>query len=949
MSAPFPPLPECPSFPEFYWALHGREPFPWQSRLAERVSTDGWPCEIGVPTGLGKTSAIDIAVWSLAEQADREPSLRTVPTRVWYVVDRRLLVDAASDHASDLAEQLVKAGPSTGSVLGRIAARLSALRVGGVASESPLHVGRLRGGIAGSRVRDPAQPAVLCSTVAMFGSRLLFRGFGVSARLAPIDAAHAGIDSLVLLDEAHLAPALVRLMDQLELCDANHFGVYRLQGRFVRGAGPGRLLEGPRARPTLVSLTATGSQRPDRFDLDQLDLANPVVARRLAASKPTRLVEARAAADIPKSLAAETASELARIRRHAAAVVFTNSPRTAREISEALPERLAAVGITGAEVLVLTGQMREPDAAALRHRLLDPDDGVPSGAPRSRRHALVVVATQTLEVGADLDFDICVSETAGVRAVVQRFGRLNRLGDITDASGILVHAPGLPSALYGDEPDRLWERLQANQGLSGTALDFGPARIGELVGTPDDGSERFPELLGHHLWEFAKTTTRPESAAPPELFFSGFSDPDLTVSVSWRFSGCIAGQSLDPPLADAESVGVGIGEITAMESEFAEKLKSNPQLWWRVNHTSGELETVEVSQIRVGDQLVLNSTLGCYSPLRGFDPDITEPVRDLSPLVRQRFALDPALLVHLSGSDLDPGLAEAIGSILEPTGDDLLNWSADPARDRSVCELALKWLASLKPEWCDRYRRSDGTPLWRWSGGLLVERVGGARAPVVEVRESGVERTVAIDALDSLSNLPDAELGAHLDSVGELAGRLARSVGLPKRCADAVELAGRFHDLGKADPRFQARLRNFDGSRFMAKSGIPSREWAAADRVAGWPVGGSHELLGVQMLDAAIAAGLKIPDEDLVRHLVISHHGAGRPIVKPIERVAELRTEFCYGGTTFVALTDPSRVDWEQPERFRLLNERFGYWGLALMEALVRQADHRVSKLTEVL
>ena len=87
-----------PSFDEFYRAVNfdpasgvGRDPFPWQSRLATLVEASGWPSEIGVPTGLGKTSAIDIAVWSLAAQADRDPAKRTVPTRVFYVVDRRLL------------------------------------------------------------------------------------------------------------------------------------------------------------------------------------------------------------------------------------------------------------------------------------------------------------------------------------------------------------------------------------------------------------------------------------------------------------------------------------------------------------------------------------------------------------------------------------------------------------------------------------------------------------------------------------------------------------------------------------------------------------------------------------------------------------------------------------------------------------------------------------------
>ena len=36
-------------------------------------------------------------------------------------------------------------------------------------------------------------------------------------------------------------------------------------------------------------------------------------------------------------------------------------------------------------------------------------------------------------------------------------------------------------------------------------------------------------------------------------------------------------------------------------------------------------------------------------------------------------------------------------------------------------------------------------------------------------------------------------------------------------------------------------------------------------------------------------------------------------------------------------------VDWEQPGRFRRLQEQLGPWGLALLEAIVIRADHAVS------
>ena len=150
-----------PTFADFYRAIHGRDPFSWQARLARRVAeTNEWPEEVGVPTGLGKTACLDIAVWWLASQADQTPSLRTAPTRIWWVVNRRLLVDSTHDQAERLACILAEPDASELSghnreVVATVAQRLRSLSADPAAP--PLDVIRLRGGVASRTPADPSQ------------------------------------------------------------------------------------------------------------------------------------------------------------------------------------------------------------------------------------------------------------------------------------------------------------------------------------------------------------------------------------------------------------------------------------------------------------------------------------------------------------------------------------------------------------------------------------------------------------------------------------------------------------------------------------------------------------------------------------------------------------------------------------------------------------------------
>jgi CRISPR-associated endonuclease/helicase Cas3 len=102
-----------PAFSTFFHAFWGYGPFPWQRMLAEQLAEGEWPKALELPTAAGKTACIDIAIYALAAQADKPVWERTAPRRVWFVVDRRIVVDEAFERAREIAEKLreAKDGP----------------------------------------------------------------------------------------------------------------------------------------------------------------------------------------------------------------------------------------------------------------------------------------------------------------------------------------------------------------------------------------------------------------------------------------------------------------------------------------------------------------------------------------------------------------------------------------------------------------------------------------------------------------------------------------------------------------------------------------------------------------------------------------------------------------------------------------------------------------------
>ena len=910
-----------PTFPEFYRAINGRDPFPWQARLAEQVATtERWPEEIGVPTGLGKTACLEIAVWWLASQADRTPGERIAPTRIWWVVNRRLLVDSTASQAKKIADLLSGCGSKDSvnpnrDALAKVADRLRSLSAD--LDAPPLEVISLRGGIASGRPTDPSCPTVILCTLPMYGSRLLFRGYG--SNLRAVDAAMAGTDSLVLLDEAHLAPHLKSLMRALVDCmsEARSF------------------LNDRRSTATMVALTATGD--PDnerRFDLDDEDEGNAVILQRLDATKPLELLELRdeKSGDIARHLADATIDLMRQASAPASFLVFANTPKTAREAFNRL-QKDTAKKRPAPGLLLLTGLTREREANSIRTQILDPVHGM--AATRSeaiRQRHLIAVATQTLEVGADIDAEYLVTEACGVRALTQRLGRLNRFGRHGHACAVYVHLPPPKRRtgkdkerdfwpVYGEEPTAVLKQLKDAGGETGETVNLSPRRVAEVLGPPGEDSGRAPEVLPGILWEWTKTTTPPEGEAPVEPYFSGIASPQYTVSVIWRAHVPVALERLWPRATDREAIDISIREFRdALGDETIHRLAGD----------SVTVEEVSGTSLRPGDRVVLPTDRGLLDRF-GWDASATDPVMDIS-LSRQGLPLDSMAIKRLCGIDLASLIKRALGVDADEID--------EAERSQAVGEILEAVRGVETPQ---GWNATD----WNEFTDSLEPQVVEARKEVPRLKVSKPAREAPVGELDEMSLGALATLDGHGQAVGARARAVAERVGVSSSWCEVVALAGSLHDIGKADRRFQRWLDpEGKGSEPMAKSNTPRHRWETMRAAAGWPRGGRHEDLSARLVRAWLN---EQPDwgtpreRDLLIHLVISHHGKGRPLVLPVKDGTRETVRGVVSGIPVEATADLADVDWGQPARFRQLNDHFGPWGLALLEAIVIRSDHAVS------
>ena len=962
-----------------------RPPLKWQARLYERFvhgGTGAVPKVCRLPTGLGKTSVIPIWLIALAGGA-------ALPRRLVYIVNRRTVVDQATEDAKRLLARLYRSGQhdrlawATEEAINRLGLEsepslhadhapatrylrtaLDALCTGDPAKSGdtvPLAISTLRGELAdnGEWKKNPARPAIIIGTIDMIGSKLLFSGYGDGRSGRAHHAGLIGQDALVVHDEAHLSPAfdvLLRIVaaEQAQCGEARPIRVISLSATTRTGSNGG-----------MDAASLLGIEDEDRLE--------PVVSRRLRARKWLTIVDAVR----DKSVAKIAEHALALGEAPARVLVYVRSPETAAKVTEAIKKELGESGPS--RVATLTGTIRGKERDELARS--EVFRAFKAGSDRSElpSDSLYLVSTSAGEVGVDLDADHMVCDLTTLDSMAQRFGRVNRLGGDDRSARIVVMWDEIPDkdplAVERRKTAEILKDLPVIRGSheSVPEYDASPEALSALLATPEAQTAFAPmpkilpamDILFDH-WSL--TSIAGEMPGRPEVgpYLHGVAEwePPET-HVAWRadIAHLAAAGGKDRhgkeqpcsrddleqvfnafPLRSTEQLRDRTDRVQAELLEIAERLNVKTQ-HRKASPPMDNADSEESNKASSEDEVEGEVTEGKDRPIapnplvvlmRGgsFEwvrlDDIARTDKDDAKRAQRRLAFATVVLpVEVGG--LKGGMLD--GAATPPLDAKTLDAAEGPvggALDRRRVlvtgedDSGSPLLASARAEPQNRF-------IARHTVKLAGVHDDGSDSTFIEYRVAkGLDRESGLRVM----------LRAHHDAVAVAAERMAKALGRDDAVVKAVSLAGRLHDMGKDRHVWQRYANNWDAATGMLRDGEPI---AKSDRYGHWKqlAGYRHEFGSLH--DAASNDALKTieqasPDmRDLVLHLIAAHHGWGRPHFEP--------RHFDPGDLDKPRPTnDNERLAVETMQRFARLQQRYGRWGLAWLESILRCADAEASE-----
>ncbi|MDP9433709.1 MAG: type I-U CRISPR-associated helicase/endonuclease Cas3 [Actinomycetota bacterium] len=900
-------------FAAFFAAVRpGQVPFAWQERLLDDLLANAsWPDRIAAPTGTGKTAVVDVHVFACALMG--WGAARRLPRRLSVVVDRRVVVDSHHEHAMRVAEEL--AGATSG-VLEAVAEGLRRLRPAPDEAVPPVITARLRGGAPPPRgwLDQPESCQVLVATPDMWGSRLLLAGYGSSPRAWPREAGLLAYDGVLVVDEAHLSQQLLltaRRVGALLTACARPLPV------------PGLQVVEATATPGAPDACRSVGVEPSDLDGD------PTLADRLTRSKPVTLLPtawplpgqgpARARA------VAQLVAALADLRRDAQGTVGCVLNRVATAVDVA-----AALRGKGLRVQLLVGRLRPADVVRLHAAypgLLTVEGNC---------EVDVLVATQTVEVGVDLDLDGLVTELAPGSALAQRAGRVNRLGR-REQGRIVVAVPAAGLSDRAETAPYTKKDLEASLAwLNDVAAEpdgMAPWQL-RTSSPPATAARRIllqrPELADS--WQWATTSEDLFAQPDRQLWLADDLEPELDVGFVVR-----SGLPADP----AEALPL-LRECRPRAYEtFPVSLQTARQVLERLDapvylERAGEVSPLGDAPLRPGDLLLLPDDVPL---LRGgvVDAEGTELASDVFDDDPRDATLRLGAASRLDPADAPDDVRPLLERILRDAGQ-VDVWTLQGKR-----ELAddLDRLADLLPQ------QQLAQAVRGCSELLSTGRAADADLVLLDVTgEAADEPRTHLMIIDRRRVMADEDirqtwtraevavpLDAHQRAVAARTRLSAEVLGLPPEIVRALELAGLHHDDGKTDERFQ-RLLGAE-TQPLAKSGRRSlRAQREAESQADLPRRWRHEQLSALLAHEALAAD---PQRDLAVRLAGTTHGHGRTGF--LHTSADLLPEGHEQAAAARALFDLG--DWDA--LVEATDGLYGVWGCAYLEAVLRAADGRVS------
>lgn len=926
MTSPTTALPSITrdEFGDFFAALNGGyAPFSWQEEVLDHICEHGvWPERINAPTGSGKSSVVDIHLFANALAA--VGAAPRVPRRLCVTVGRRALVDSQATRADkilgDLKDALADESGEPG-ILRRVAEALQSFQTRNDGQGiGPFEVGHIRGELSNRAlpVTDISACAIIAATPDMYGSRALFRGYGSTKAARPRETALLAMDTVMVLDEAHMNRQLLHTTQRIA----------ELQKREVNLGVP---------TLQVVETTATPSTEDSEsttlgVDIEALDSPNDEKLRDRVYShkelvlrpidkwdgKPGNSPTVNAAVDaIMERLAHREAGESSKKAYTVGCIV--NHVRTAISIKEALVKDLAKD-----EVQLLVGRMRPYDLEDLQAE--HPDLFTTEGDESVK----VVVATQTLEVGIDVDFADLVTELAPASSLAQRFGRVNRLGHRTD-SKVVVIEPASGDSVKKDAPpyravdlSNAYGWLEALNGAENPSVN--PAA---MVKNPPVQSS--PERLLYQrpewpdLLEFSRTDENPYDEPDLDLWLHDSLDAETAMG------GVIVRDNLPSNTSaameilktsyfapsDRETFPANLKilqEILDYQDEHGVKPRKflyrqgEISLWQDAEHGDESNQS-----LAPGDVLLLDTGSVPFT-----NQGIAVTQREL-PSTKDKLEAVPfpkgiKLYVYEKCADREKDFREYLGLSPEEVAE-LLDSQSSGSETRIASELTTE--------------AEDGQEVIAWY------------ADVTDDKKS-VEGS---DIAQELAPTDPVLLDDHQNDVAERTRQIAENLGLAPEFSEALELAARYHDEGKRDLRFQQMLGADPDADALAKSGHRSvaEAYRARSRSA-LPRGWRHEQLSALMVAASPE---KVGEHrDLVLRIIGCSHGHGR-FSFAHDAGFLLKEGYLPEGTDYEALKEQATRLFNVGYWDTLMEQTsrtYGPYATAYLEAVERAADAQISR-----